>query len=195
MYQVIGMAPSRAFRVLLTLEELGVDYEHIPARPHTPEVLAVNPAGKIPVFRDGDDVITDSVAIMTYLADKHGKLTFPAGTVARAQQDALTQQVIDELDALLWTDGKQRFFLPEDKRVPGLQEVLKWEYANHLAAFEDILTDDYLTGDEVRLPDILLLHCLRWAASFGFPDPGPKLAAFQARMEARPAFAAALSRG
>lgn len=193
MYEVIGTRGSRTFRVLWMLEELGVDYRHIPAKPQSPEVRAINPTGKIPALRNGEDVMTDSVAIMTYLADKHGRLTHPAGTPARAQQDALTLRINEELDALLWTEGKQRYFIPEEKRVPGLTAFLHWEYGQYIERFEDLMVGPFLMGDEIRLPDILLAHCLRWAELFGFPAPGPKLTDFKARMEDRPAFAKAMS--
>ena len=74
MYQVVGGVQSRAFRVMWTLEELGQDYDHIECKPHSPEAMAANPSGKIPALRVDDDVLTDSTAILTYLADKHGAL-------------------------------------------------------------------------------------------------------------------------
>ena len=86
MYKVIGKKASRGFRVLWALEEMGVPYEHVAAGARSDEAFEYNDLGKIPALVDGDAVITDSVAIMTYLADKHGALTAPAGTIARAQQ-------------------------------------------------------------------------------------------------------------
>ena len=84
MYTVIGGVASRTFRVLWMLEELGADYEHRPASPHAEEVTAHSASGKIPVLLDGDAALTDSTAILTYLADKHGALTSPAGSLERA---------------------------------------------------------------------------------------------------------------
>ena len=84
MYRVIGTVKSRAFRVLWMLEELGQPYEMLPVPPRSEEARSFNPLGKIPALVDGDEVLTDSVAIMTYLADKHGGLTALAGTAARA---------------------------------------------------------------------------------------------------------------
>ena len=128
MYEVIGMRASRAMRVLWMLEEAGLPYRHIPAKPRDADAAAANPSGKIPALRDGDAVITDSVAIMTYLADKHGVLTAPAGTIARARQDAMTLQIIDDVDACLWAAARHSFILPEEHRVPGLKDAMKWEY-------------------------------------------------------------------
>ena len=100
MYDVIGSRASRAFRVLWLLEEMGLPYNHLPVAPRSAEAMAANPSGKIPALRDGDRVLTDSAAIMTFLADRHGQMTHAPGSHARAEQDALTHRVLDEIDAL-----------------------------------------------------------------------------------------------
>ncbi len=74
MYTVIGPVKSRAMRVLWMLEELGEAYNHIDAAPRSDEARTYNPSGKVPALIDGAEVLTDSMAILTYLADKHGKL-------------------------------------------------------------------------------------------------------------------------
>jgi glutathione S-transferase len=126
MYQVIGVPKTRAFRVLWTLEELGQSYDLVPAQPQSAEARAANPSGKVPALVEDGESITDSVAIITYLADKHGALTAPAGTLARAKQDAITNMVIDEMDAILWTAARHSFILPEDRRVPEIKDSLNW---------------------------------------------------------------------
>ncbi|MCF6329895.1 MAG: glutathione S-transferase, partial [Henriciella sp.] len=100
MYKVVGKAQTRTFRVLWMLEEIGQPYESIILASRSPEVVAMNPSGKVPVLLDGDATLLDSTAIITYLADKHGQLTYPAGTIERAHQDALTHAALDELDAV-----------------------------------------------------------------------------------------------
>ena len=84
MLKVYGSAKSRAFRVLWMLEEVGEPYEHVDAAPHSAEIVARNPSGKVPVLEVEGTALTDSTAILTWLADRHGKLTFPAGTLERA---------------------------------------------------------------------------------------------------------------
>src|ERR1043165_7648653 len=75
--KIYGMARTRAFRALWVAMELGIDYEHIPveigeAGAQTPEFLAINPNGRLPVIVDGDFVLFESLAITMYLAKKHG---------------------------------------------------------------------------------------------------------------------------
>ena len=84
MYKIIGSVQSRTSRVLWMLEELGVEYEHSPAAPRSQEVTEHNPAGKIPILIEAGVALTDSTAIIQYLADKHGAMTYPAGTLERA---------------------------------------------------------------------------------------------------------------
>ena len=86
-YTVIGAARTRTLRVLWTLEELGLAYDHIDAPPRSQAVTDVSPAGKIPVLVADGVALTDSVAIMTYLADRHCALTFAPGTIERARRN------------------------------------------------------------------------------------------------------------
>ncbi len=63
-------------RVQLFLGLLGLPYEFVPinmakGENRTPEYLAMNPLGEVPVLRDGDAVLCDSTAILVYLALKY----------------------------------------------------------------------------------------------------------------------------
>ncbi|MEQ8896298.1 MAG: glutathione S-transferase family protein [Roseovarius sp.] len=188
MYKVIGSRASRCLRVLWMLEELGQPYEHNPAKPRSDEALAANPSGKIPSLQVEGETITDSVAIMTYLADRHGALTYGAGTLERARQDALTLMILDEVEALVWMSARHSFVLPEERRVPEVKNSLKWEYEQVLPRLEAALTGPFLMGEMMTIPDMLLAHCLSWAERAGFAEAPAKLADLRARMEARDAF-------
>ncbi len=146
MYKVIGGLKTRAFRVIWMLEELGQPYELIPAAPRSDEAKAYNPTGKVPALMDGDELLTDSVAIMQYLADKHGMLTAPAGTIARARQDAMLFWLIDEFDAILWAAAKHSFVWPKDMRVPEIKDSLKAEFGRAAATLAERLKGPFLMG-------------------------------------------------
>lgn len=189
MYEVFGVVPSRAFRVLWMLEELKQPYKLTPTAPRSNEILALNPLGKIPAMKDGDTVLTDSTAIMTYLADKHGGCTFPAGSLERAKQDALTVEILDEFDATLWSAAKHSFALPKDKRVPAIKDALKWEFAQAEARVGQRLNEGpFLMGDKITIPDLLLTHCLGWAITAKFGVSDPTLSAYLDRNKARDAY-------
>ena len=175
MLKLIGTPQSRAFRVIWLLEELELSYELVPLSPRDKRVFEYNPSGKIPALIDGDDIIIDSVAICQYLADKHQKLTFTAGTIERAKQDSFVAFALDDLETPLWTYGKNIFALPEDLRVPEILPLCKHEFANGLKIFEQRLGDnEYVMGEKFTVADILLVHILTWARVSGFEiEDGP----------------------
>ena len=188
MYEVFGSIASRAFRVLWALEELGVPYTLIHAKPHDPVLTAIYPAGKVPALKVDDQIITDSTAIMTYLADKHGALIAPAGTIERAQQDAITHAVIDEIDAVLWAGARHSFVLPEERRVPDVKPSLKWEFDRNIHRLADRITTPFAAGETFTITDILLTHCLNWAVGAKFEHTSDKMTAYAKEMRARDAF-------
>lgn len=188
MYEVIGSRLSRAFRVLWMLEEIGVEYRHLPVAPRSEEVKSVNPSGKIPVLRVNGATLSDSVAIMTFLGDFHKALTFPAGSIERGRQDALTQKIVDEMDAVLWVAARHSFILPQELRVPEVKKTLLWEYERHVKYISDLVEGPFLMGDTMTHTDILLCHCLGWAKVAKFPAPPDRLATYFNEMQERPAY-------
>ena len=78
------MAPHAA------LEEIGAPYELVlldiaKGEHRQPSYLKVNPKGRVPALIDGDEVLTESAAILSHLVDKHpeAKLAPVPGTLAR----------------------------------------------------------------------------------------------------------------
>ena len=194
MYRLIGTVKSRALRPLWLLEELGVPFDHDPAGPQSDAARAASPSGKIPVLLVDGTAITDSTAILTYLADRHGAFTHPAGTLERAQQDSLTQMILDELDACLWTAARHSFALPEEMRLPAIKEALKWEFARSLDALTARIEGPFLMGNTMTIPDIIATHCGGWAIGAKFPVENEMFRAYLARMRQRPAFKRASAR-
>ncbi|KZM51173.1 glutathione S-transferase family protein [Labrenzia sp. OB1] len=190
MYKIIGFPRTRAIRVIWLLEELGEPYELELAPPQSEAVTAVSPDGKLPVLIDGDMAIPDSVAICTYLADRHGKCTFPAGTLERARRDSFTQFAVDVLDGALWTAAKNSFVLPEDMRAPAVKNACRFEFAKGLKTLETRLGDGpFVMGATFTVPDIIIGHCTGWAvtAKFELPGEGPLHTYFK-RLRDRPAY-------
>ncbi len=195
MYKVVGSTKSRAARVIWMLEELGQPYEHLSVPPRSEDVIAFNPAGKVPVLVEDGVPITDSTAIIQYLADKHGAFTYPAGTLDRARQDSLTQFLLDEFDAALWMAARHSFILPEDLRQSGIKDSLKWEFErSQRTLIQRIGTGPFVMGAEMTVPDVILTHCGTWAMAANFPITEPELAAYLARMRQRPAYLRAMGR-
>src|SRR5579872_1302864 len=67
---------SRSNSAMFLLEELGQPYEIkvVDVRAgdgQTPEYLAINPMGKVPAIKDGDEVVSETGAIGIYLGDRY----------------------------------------------------------------------------------------------------------------------------
>ncbi|MEZ5777445.1 MAG: glutathione S-transferase family protein [Paracoccaceae bacterium] len=195
MYTVIGTVRSRAARVLWMLEELGVPYEHVAALPRSEGVTVFNPAGKIPVLIEDGTPITDSTAIIQYLADKHGNFTHSAGTLERARQDSLTQFLLDEFDANLWMAARHSFVLPEELRHAAIKNTLRWEFERSQKTLVHRMGEGpFVMGEVMTVPDIILTHCGNWALNAKFPITEHRLTEYLDRMRARPAYRHAMAK-
>ena len=189
MYTVIGSSKTRTLRVLWLMEELGLDHEHVPAGPRSSDVTAHYPVGKVPVLLVDGVALTDSTAIMTFLADRHGGMTMPAGSVERAIQDGHTNFLLDEFDACLWSAAKHSFVLPEEERVPAVKDSLKKEFARSQKLFAERLGDGpFLMGDTMTIADILAVHCGDWATAARFEISEPAFRDYLNRLRQRPAY-------
>ncbi len=194
MYTVIGTVKSRAARVIWMLEELEQTYDHVAAPPRSEGVTAFNPAGKVPVLIEDGTPITDSTAIIQYLADKHGKLTHPAGTLDRARQDSLTQFLLDEFDAALWMAARHSFVLPEELRHAAIKNTLRWEFERSQKTLVNRMGEGpFLMGEVMTVPDIILTHCGNWALGAKFPIVEHRLSAYLDQMRQRPAYKRAMA--
>ena len=171
MIQLFNYPNTRGLRVTWMLEELEADYEFnlVPVGNSgfgSEEYIKINPAGKVPAIRDGDLVLTESAAIVTYLGDKFPdkKLVPPAGSAARAKYDQWCYFVLSELEQPLWTKGKHKFMLPRDKRVPAIIETAEWEFQKALMILSQGLDGHrFILGDTFSAADILIGRTLSWA--------------------------------
>lgn len=186
---VTGPVRSRTFRVLWLLEELGLDYEHRVEMPHSDAVNALNPLRQVPVLQDGDTVLTDSLAILHYLADREGRLTYPVATPERARMEARINFVLTEIEAPLWMRTRHSYVLPEELRHPEIFPMLEAELRMAEKKFARILGDaEFLDGDDFTIADIIACHCAGWAVGLKMVDESGPLGAYFERMKARPAW-------
>lgn len=192
MYTVVGTTPSRTFRVFWALEEMGLPYKRQPDHAQSDPVRALNPLGQIPILIDGDTVLTDSLAILNYLADRHGQLTHPPGTPDRARMEARINFLLTELEAPIWLMARHGFVLPKEMRHPGLRPMCQSDFAFGEAKFAKLLGDAaFFAGDTLTLADIIAAQTFSWARAAKIPLQETS-AAYLANMERRPAWAKAL---
>jgi glutathione S-transferase len=196
MITVYAFPKSRSTRITWMLEELKVEYTcHIvnfmKGEHRSNEYLAVNPGGKVPALKDGELVLVESGAIVTYLGDKFPEsgLVPPTSQLTnRGQYEQWCYFALTELEQPLWTMGKHKFALPEEKRVPEIMETAAWEFQVALGLLSQGLAEKpYILGKEFSAADILLGHTLLWGLSFKQSIQQPNLQAYIDRLKARPA--------
>lgn len=185
---------SRAANVVWMLEEVGVGYQlrwvDIMAGAHkAPELLALNPMGKLPILTDGDVVVTESAAIALYLGDRHA-----AGRLAPALDDPARGTY------LRWA-----FFTPSVMEPAAAARTSGGQFnarAVGWGAYEDMLAaaasavarGPFLLGERFSMADTVFGGTLRYLLMFRMIDPAPVFADYVARLEARPAFQRANAR-
>lgn len=189
MYKLFGSLTSRSFRVMWMLEELGLDYEHVASSPRTEEIYALNPSGKVPVLLAGDEVITDSSAILQYLADTHNQFTYATGTIERAKQDSFLHFANDELDSVCWAMAKHKFVLPKELRVQEVTKACEYDWNNAMKTFAKRLGDrEFVMGEKFTVPDIVITHVIGWAKLYDFETPDANVLEYFERNRSRPAY-------
>lgn len=208
---------SRSQRVLWLLEELGLPYRVVRYQRDArtmlapPELKAVHPLGKSPVIVDGECTVAESGAIVEYLVDHYdeGTLRPPARTPARRRwtyflhyaegsmmPPLLMKLIFDRVET-----APAPFFAKPIAR--GIAQKVKSTYIlpqirQHLDYLEaELGRHEWFAGDAFSAADIQMSFPLEAAASRGGLDAAthPNLAAFLARIHARPAYARALEQG
>lgn len=190
---------SNVQAVMWTIGELGLPFERIDAGHRfglndTPEFLAMNPNGLVPVVRDGDGApMFESAAIMRYLAARHGRAPFwPEDPVARAPVDQwaewarlafavpFTQQVFTPL---VRTPSAQRDMAAVARAMAALSKPLGIAAAR-------LERHDWLVGADFTAADIQFGYMLYRFFELPVERPDlPALRAYYDRLCARPAYA------
>jgi glutathione S-transferase len=185
--------PTRSMRVRWTLQELGADFEPIrvnllAGEHRRPEFLKINPAGKIPVLVDGDQVLTESVAIVLYLAEKYShKGLLPPGLNERAQVNRWLLFAATELEQPLWRISRHTALYPEEQRLPGDVSLASGEFKDMASVLEKHMQgQQFVAGDSVSVADFVMAYTLDWGNEYKLLDSCPQLLAYMKRMYARP---------
>jgi glutathione S-transferase len=193
MLKLYEFAPTRSIRARWTLQELGVDFEPITvdltADAHRDAAfLKINPAGKVPVLAAGDFVLTESVAIVLYLAEKYpSKGLVPTDLERRAEVNRWLLFTATELEQPLWRIARHTTVYPEDLRIPGDIPLARRDFKDMASVLEEHLQGRrFVVGDEFTVADIVCAYTLDWANEVGLLDDYPKLLAYMERMYARP---------
>ena len=109
-------------KVMWLVGELGLPHEHIPAGGDfglndTPEFLAMNPHGRVPVIDDDGTVVWESQTILRYLAAKYARSILVGRSERTVARRALDGLVAGEF-AAGFSDGRVLGFLPDPGDAP-----------------------------------------------------------------------------
>jgi glutathione S-transferase len=191
--QLYEFAPTRSIRARWILQELGVDFESIAvnlgAGEHRrPEFLKINPAGKLPVLIDDDLVLTESVAIVLYLAEKYPhKGLLPTDIKLRSQVYRWLLFAATELEQPLWRIARHTALYPEHLRLPAEVSLARQDFKDMVAVLEEHMQGcQFIVGDTVTVADFVCAYTLDWANEVQLLDNCPKLLQYMERMYARP---------
>lgn len=188
--KLYGTPPTRAIRVQWLLNELDIDCEVIGLNPADPgqELLALNPAGKLPVLVDGDVVVTESAAIPLYLAEKYPDKGFiPADLAERAQMYRWIFFLVTEIEQPLWRIALNTAIYPEGNQVPADIDNATRDCKKMIAVFEKHMADrDFVAGNRLSVADFIAAYTLDWANEGKMLADAPRLRAYMETMYARP---------
>ena len=187
---------GNGYKCRLALKALGMPYELkemniVAGATRTPEYLAINPNGKIPVLMvPGRGPIAESHAIIAYLAE--GSSLMPSDPYERA---LMWQWMCFEQYQLEPGVGTVRFWLKSLKKSPadfGERYTERFQRgADALAVLERELTDRrWLVGDKVTLADVALFAYTHVADEAGYRLADyPAISAWIANFKALPWYA------
>jgi glutathione S-transferase len=197
-----------SWRVLLALELKGLSYNshllHLDLQEHkAPQMLAMNPRGRVPVLRDGDYIVFESVAVLYYLDRKYPE---PPIFGRSAEEGGVILRVIDEFQTYTESELMRILYSLRAGSDTALGERIA--HAMHVVAGEArtiegrLSKGDWIVGDAVSAADLAIYPCIRVLLQ-ALLRPGaqelsarflpaeiqyPALARWMRRMEALPGF-------
>lgn len=185
--KIYGISASRAARPLWAAFELDLHFEHIAhtykaGATRTPEFLALNPNGHIPVVVDerpeGKVTVWESMACALYIARVHGQPDGQSITPATPREEAEALRwsfwTVTELEKDALTVLMHRLAMPADQRKPELAEQAENRLKVPLAVLEAHLQAQHAQGqahlaaDRFTVADVCVASVAHWIR----PAPG-----------------------
>lgn len=183
----------RDFRVRWALEEAGLSYRtRLISAGEREEYFDEQPFGQVPAYREGDIAMFESGAIVMHIADKSDAL-MPRGAAARARAMSWAFAAMNSIEPVLMELLVIDLFAAGEEwtklRRPGAVANVE----KRLGQLEVALGDKHFLEDVFTAGDLLMASALRATDGRGVLEKFPKLAAYQGRCLARPAYSAAIA--
>ncbi|MBS0446712.1 MAG: glutathione S-transferase family protein [Proteobacteria bacterium] len=191
-----------ALAVHIALEEAGADYE--PARidfgasqQRSPDFLAVNPKGRVPALVTEQGVLTETPALLIYLAQR-----FPAADLAPvddpyalARVQAFNSYLCSTVHVAHAHGRRGRRWVDDDEALQAMVRKVPQTMAECYTLIEhDFLAGPWVMGERYTVCDPYLYTLSRWLKGDGVDVARfPKVEAHLRRMDERPAVQRALA--
>jgi glutathione S-transferase len=153
--------------VILFCEQNNIPYDGVVVDLMTgehkgPAFLKLNPNGLVPVLEDGDFLLSESSAILKYIADKHNSPAYPKDLKQRARVNELMDWFNTQFYRELGYHIVYPQTFPHHKRSPDAVNVATVEWGKkQLEAWAEVLdkhyigSNKYVCGNEITIADYL----------------------------------------
>ena len=186
---------------LIALEKTGIEYSDralnmFKGEHKSPEYLKINPKGKVPALRIGDEILTENASILIYLTNTHPSaklLPGEPGSVKRAQAISTLLFCSSTLHIAARGTFKPEFY--SESAPESVRETARKTLAGLAKDIEASLTSDWWLGDEWSIAD----NYLFWAMGVGHRggvsfETFPNIVAHSERVRQLPQYKSAISR-
>lgn len=189
---------TRSLRVVWMAEELGLDYEIVPAEIGSVTLLEVNPSGTLPAFVDGSIVMSESMGIIEYLGHRYGPTPI-VPKVEDADYPAYLQFLwLGEasLAAAMTVKIFNQVFAPAEQKGGWILEHTRAALPKRVDLVSRALDKTtYVAGDRFTAADISVYYALNLLEFVELGDlVTPRIEEYRLAMRERPAFVRALAR-
>ena len=183
----------------VVLEWIGAPYETVKldrSGVKSPEFLALNPSGSVPVLIDGDFVLTQNVAILSYLAELHPQARLYGDGTPRGRAEVM--RWLGVLNSDLHPAFKPIFqparFHPDAAAAGVLADTARAQVRKLFELLDNRLRGRDWLVETRSIADPYLFVMLRWARRINVDASGlDNLARFFERMQADRGVRAALT--
>jgi len=185
-----GRGLARDMRVRWALEETGQPYDvrllSFAAMKESAH-LALHPFGQIPTYEEGGLVLFESGAIILHIAQQHAGL-LPGDANARARAISWMFAALNTMEPPIVEFTMASLFERDKPWHDARQPMLEERVRNRLGQLSDRLSEGEWLDGAFSAGDLLMVSVLLRLGSSGLVNDYPKLAAYVARGEARPAY-------
>ncbi len=185
----------RDLRVRWACEEAGLKYRTLligPGDQASADYRARQPFGQVPYFEEDGLVLFESGAFVLHIGERSETL-LPKDDVERARAVTWLLAALNTVEVVVQPLAERDLFFPNEQWAKDRRPVVEQAVRKRLAELEDALGDREYLEHRFSAGDLMMSTVLRLVTpDTGLMEPHPKLAAYHARCEARPAFQRAL---